>query len=103
MLARLKWRGAVASFFAAAAVAAFLTPAKAQAPSGQPVTIGFSIALTGRLAPNGKQALLGMKIWEEEINAKGGMLARPVKLDYYDNQCNASKLPGLYTKLLAAD
>ena len=76
MLARLKWRGAVASFFAAAAVAMLLTPAKAQAPSGQPVTIGFSMALTGPLAANGKQALLGMKIWEEEINKKGGLLGR---------------------------
>ena len=53
MLARLKWRGAVASFFAAGAVAMLLTPANAQAPSGQPVTIGFSMALTGPLAANG--------------------------------------------------
>jgi branched-chain amino acid transport system substrate-binding protein len=103
MFARLKWRGAVASFFAAAAVALFLVPAKAQAPSGQPVTIGFSMALTGGLAPNGKQALLGMKIWEEEINAKGGLLGRPVKLVYYDDQSNASMVPGIYTKLLDVD
>jgi branched-chain amino acid transport system substrate-binding protein len=103
MLARLKWRGAVASFFAAAAVAIFLTPAKAQAPSGQPVTIGFSMALTGPLAANGKQALLGMKIWEEEINAKGGLLGRPVKLVYYDDQSNPSTVPGIYTKLLDVD
>ena len=39
-----------------------------------------------RSAPNGKQALLGMKIWEEETNAKGGLLGRPVKLVYYDDQ-----------------
>src|SRR2546430_10890006 len=103
MLARLKWRGAVASFFAAAAVAMLLTPAKAQAPSGQPVTIGFSMALTGPLAANGKQALLGMKIWEEEINAKGGLLGRPVKLVYYDDQSNPSTVPGIYTKLLDVD
>src|SRR6187399_517347 len=103
MLARLKWRGAVASFFAAAAVAAFLTPAKAQAPSGEPVKIGFSMALTGGLAPNGKQALLGMKIWEEEINAKGGLLGRPVKLVYYDDQSNPSTVPGIYTKLMDVD
>ena len=96
MLARLKWRGAVASFFAAAAVAMLLTPAKAQAPSGQPVTIGFSMALTGPLAANGKQALLGMKIWEEEINAKGGLLGRPVKLVYYDDQSNPSTVPGIW-------
>src|SRR5499433_3046392 len=103
MLARLKWRGAVASFFAAAAVAVFLPPAKAQAPSGQPVTIGFSMALTGPLAANGKQALLGMKIWEEEVNAKGGLLGRPVKLVYYDDQSNPSTVPGIYTKLLDVD
>src|SRR6201984_2071584 len=103
MLARLKWRGAVASFFAAAAVAMLLTPAKAQAPSGQPVTIGFSMALTGPLAANGKQALLGMKIWEEEINAKGGLLGRPVKLVFYDDQSNPSTVPGIYTKLIDVD
>src|SRR6266568_5100860 len=103
MLARLKWRGAVASFFAAAAVAMLLTPAPAQAPSGQPVTIGFSMALTGPLAPNGKQALLGMKIWEEEINAKGGLLGRPVKLIYYDDQSQSAPVPGIYTKLLEVD
>ena len=32
------------------------------------------------LAPNGKQALLGAKIWQEEINAKGGLLGRKVEL-----------------------
>src|SRR5438445_3181026 len=103
MLARLKWRGAVASFFAAAAVAMLLTPAKAQAPSGQPVTIGFSMSLTGPLAANGKQALLGAKIWEEEINGKGGLIGRPVKLVFYDDQSNPSQVPGIYTKLLDVD
>ena len=43
--------------------------------SGDPIKIGFSLALTGPSAPNGKQALLGAKIWEEEINATGGSLA----------------------------
>ena len=61
------------------------------------------MALTGPLAANGKQALLGMKIWEEEINAKGGLLGRPVKLVYYDDQCNPSTVPGIYTKLLDVD
>ena len=62
-------------------VGLFSAPALAQ----EPIKIGFSMALTGPLSPNGKQALLGMKIWEEEINAKGGLLGRPVKLVYYDD------------------
>src|SRR5215471_18579160 len=102
MFARLKWRG-VASFLAVAAVAVFLTPAKAQAPSGEPIKIGFSMALTGPLAANGKQALLGAKIWEEETNKKGGLLGRPVKIIYYDDQSNPSTVPGIYTKLLDVD
>ena len=103
MSARLKWRGALASFVATAALAVFGSPAGAQAPSGQPITIGFGMALTGPLAANGKQALLGAKIWEETINKKGGLLGRPVKLVYYDDQSNPSTVPGIYTKLLDVD
>ena len=61
------------------------------------------MALTGPLAANGKQALLGAKIWEETINKKGGLLGRPVKLVYYDDQSNPSTVPGIYTKLLDVD
>ena len=43
-----------------------------------------------------------MQIWEEEINAKGG-LSRPVKLVYYDDQSQAAPVPGIYTKLLDVD
>ena len=84
----------------AGAAASFAGPAGAQ---GKPFTIGFSMNLTGPLAPNGKAALLASQIWEEDINAKGGLLGRPVKLIYYDDQSNPSTVPGLYTKLLDVD
>ena len=71
--------------------------------SGEPIRIGFSMALTGGLAPNGKSALLAQKIWEEDVNAKGGLLGRPVKLVYYDDQTNPATVPGIYTKLLDVD
>jgi branched-chain amino acid transport system substrate-binding protein len=83
------------------AAAALTTGAYAQ--SGEPIKIGYSMALTGGLAPNGKSALLAQKIWEEDINAKGGLLGRPVKLLYYDDQTNPSTVPGIYTKLLDVD
>ncbi len=94
------------SLIAGAAVALvlpFVSPAQAQAPAGEPIKIGFSMSLTGPLAANGKQALLGMQIWEEETNAKGGLLGRPVKLIYYDDQSQAAPAPGIYTKLLDID
>ena len=90
--------------FAAGLVAATALACLPNAASAQePIKIGFGMALTGPLAANGKQALLGMKIWEEETNAKGGLLGRPVKLIYYDDQSNPSTVPGIYTKLLDVD
>src|ERR1700689_1447413 len=61
------------------------------------------MALTGSLAVNGQQALLGAQIWAEEINAKGGRLGRQVHLIHYDDQSNPSNVPGIYTKLLEVD
>jgi branched-chain amino acid transport system substrate-binding protein len=74
----------------------------AGAQSGE-IKIGYSMAMTGGLGPNGKSALLAQKIWEEDINAKGGLLGRKVKLIYYDDQSNPSTVPGIYTKLLDVD
>src|SRR5205814_3963898 len=71
--------------------------------AADPITIGFGMALTGPLAANGKMSLLAMKIWEEDVNAKGGLLGRQVKLVYYDDQSNPSTVPGIYTKLLEVD
>ncbi len=71
--------------------------------AAEPITIGFSMSLTGGLAPNGKAALLAMQIWAENANAKGGMLGRPVKLIWYDDQSNPALVPGIYTKLLDVD
>ena len=71
--------------------------------AADPIKIGFSLAQTGPLAPNGKQALLGAKIWEEEVNAKGGLLGRKVELISYDDQSNPANVPGIYAKLLDVD
>ena len=99
---RLKTLGRLAAGVATAAVLA-LAPNAACAQSGEPIKIGFSMSLTGPLAANGKQALLGAKIWEEETNGKGGLIGRPVKLIFYDDQSNPSQVPGIYQKLLDVD
>ena len=89
MLRRLK-RGLLA---AAAGVLALALPSAgpAKAQSGEPIKIGFSMSLTGPLSPNGKQALLGLQIWEEEVNAKGGLLGKKVELVVRDDESNPAK------------
>ena len=99
---RFRLNSALAAAAVAAVMAAALTGGAA-AQSGAPIKIGFSMAMTGGLAANGKSALLAQKIWEEDVNAKGGLLGRPVKLVYYDDQSNPSTVPGIYTKLIDVD
>jgi branched-chain amino acid transport system substrate-binding protein len=99
MISRLTSLICAVSAVAAAALAAD----RAAAQTGAPIKIGFSMAMTGGLAANGKSALLAQKIWEEDVNAKGGLLGRPVKLIYYDDQSNPATVPGIYTKLLDID
>ena len=80
-------------------VAAIPAPARA----AEPIKIGLGMSLTGKLAANGKMALLAMQIWEDDINAAGGLIGRPVKLVYYDDQSDPAQVPGIYTKLLDVD
>ena len=87
----------------AAFAVAIACAAPAAAQDKKPIKIGFGIAETGPLGPNGKSALVAMEIWVEETNAKGGLLGRPVELVHYDDQSNPSTVPGIYTKLLDVD
>src|SRR3984957_18609467 len=86
-----------------AAAAASLAAATGAVAQSGPIKSRYSMAMTGGLGPNGKSALLAQKIWDEDINAKGGLLGRQVKLIYYDDQSNPSTVPGIYTKLLDVD
>ena len=85
------------------AAALFVWAAAPEACASEPITIGLGMALTGGLAVVGKSGLLAMQIWAEDVNAKGGLLGRPVKLIYYDDQSNPAVVPGIYTKLLDVD
>ncbi len=79
------------------------TSAQTAAPAGPPIRIGMSMALTGGVAPIGKQVLVALKIWRDDVNAHGGLLGRPVELVYYDDQSNPANVPGIYTKLIDVD
>ena len=57
-----KFRLSVLLSRSAAAIAAILAISTASAQEKEPIKIGFGMAMTGPLAANGKQALLGMKI-----------------------------------------
>jgi branched-chain amino acid transport system substrate-binding protein len=73
------------------------------AQSGDPIKIGAGLALTGGGAPAGKMLLAALELWRDDVNAKGGLLGRPVAVVVYDDQSNPNNVPGLYTKLISVD
>jgi len=84
----------------AAAALVLTSGAVAQQP---PVKIGMSMAQTGGLAGGGKPSLLGIEIWRDEVNARGGLLGRKVELVVYDDKSSAAETPAIYAKLLDVD
>jgi len=92
--------------FTAAGLGAAATasmPFRAARAEAKPIRIGFSIAQSGGLAAGGKSGLLALEIWRDDVNAKGGVLARQVELVGYDDQSSAAQAPAIYSKLIDID
>jgi branched-chain amino acid transport system substrate-binding protein len=68
-----------------------------------PIKIGMSMPQTGGLAAGGKASLLGIEIWRDDVNAKGGLLGRKVELVVYDDKSSATETPAIYAKLVDVD
>ena len=94
--------GRAALWLAPLAMAAAVLPS-APVQAADPIKIGFSMSSTGGLAGGGKSALLAYEIWRDDVNAKGGLLGRPVQLINYDDQSNPALVPAIYSKLLDID
>lgn len=69
----------------------------------KPIRIGYCLSLTGPVAGNSLSARLAHDIWREDINSRGGLLGRPVELVCYDDHADASRVPGLYQRLMDED
>jgi len=95
----------LAAVFAAgifALAATFVTPLRA-APSGAPIRIGGTLALTGPLASTGIVHQLVADIFVEEINKKDGLLGRPVQYVVKDDQSKPDLARTLYEQLITVD
>jgi branched-chain amino acid transport system substrate-binding protein len=95
---RLGFRGALAWLL----VVAFASTAVA-APSGPPVRIGSTLALTGPLAPTALLHKIAGEIYIEELNKANGLLGRPVEWVLLDDQSKPDVARSLYEKLITVD
>jgi branched-chain amino acid transport system substrate-binding protein len=68
--------------------------------TSESIKIGYCLSLTGPLGANGQTARLTHQIWQEDVNARGGLLGREVELICIDDQSISSSVAGIYESLL---
>ncbi len=82
--------------------AAVLLQQQVQA-AGDPVRVGITVSLTGQYEEPGKVQLQGVEMWVHDINQRGALLGRPVKLVYYDDKSDPATSARLYEQLIVQD
>ena len=87
---------------AALALVGSALPAGA-APSGPPIRIGSTLALTGPLAPTALIHKIAGEIYVEQLNRGNGLLGRPVEWVLFDDQSKPDLTRSLYEKLITVD
>src|ERR687898_390155 len=86
-----------------AAVAAQDATPMAAPPTGEPITIGAAVSTTGSNGRTGLYQQEAYLLWEEQKNASGGLLGRPVQMVLYDDQSDPATGARLYERLLTED
>jgi branched-chain amino acid transport system substrate-binding protein len=73
------------------------------------IRIGFSMAITGYLAPGAVSEMNAYKLWKDTVNDKGGIYIKnlgkklPVEFIFYDDQSREETAIRIYEKLLTQD
>jgi branched-chain amino acid transport system substrate-binding protein len=62
----------------------------------EPIVFGVSLGLTGKFAPVSIDMQNGIRLWEMQVNKKGGILGRPVKVLIEDDQSNPENAKKIY-------
>ncbi|MDB5954223.1 amino acid ABC transporter substrate-binding protein [Ramlibacter sp.] len=86
-----------------AAGSALALPVLAQAPAGQPIRVGSTLALTGPLSATALTHKLVGEIYVEQLNKRGGLLGRPVQWIVKDDQSKPELARTLYEQLVTSD
>ena len=95
---RHAWLGAVAAF-------GISSPALAADPglTDTEITIGLFGPLSGPLVGYGLDPVNAAKMWYDDLNKKGGVHGRKIKLVIEDDKCTANDLVAVVKKLVTVD
>jgi branched-chain amino acid transport system substrate-binding protein len=85
------------------AASAAASPSAATAPSGEPITIGSTLSLTGAFGATGVIHRIVGEQFVARLNANGGLLGRPVEWTVLDDESDQAKVTSLYERLISQD
>jgi branched-chain amino acid transport system substrate-binding protein len=71
--------------------------------SAAPITIGASLSLTGDFSADGQAFQKGYNLWAKDVNAKGGILGRQVKITVLNDASNPTQAVTNYQTLINTD
>ena len=71
--------------------------------AAEPIRIGTTQSLTGQFEEFGNTQMKGLKMWRDDVNARGALLGRPVELIIYDDHSDPARSAWLYRKLVNED
>src|SRR5919106_983413 len=70
---------------------------------GNEVLVGGAISQTGRYAEPAGRQVNSIKLWVDEVNARGGLLGHKIKLILLDDKSDTQTAIKLYEKLITED
>jgi branched-chain amino acid transport system substrate-binding protein len=88
---------------AVVAVIALGSPARAHHRPNNEVLIGGAISQTGQYAEPAGRQVNSIKLWVDEVNARGGLLGHKVALELLDDKSDVQTAIKLYEKLITED
>lgn len=74
-------------------------PASAQ----EPIRIGVSLGLTGKYSEMSDMQMKGFRLWESDVNKRGGLLGKKVHVIIYDDKSDPRTAKSLYEHLILND
>ncbi len=77
-------------------------PSKPAGADG-PIRIGLTLGLTGKYSYMSDMQLKGFKLWQEDVNSRGGILGREIELTIYDDKSNPRIATSIYKQLVLND
>jgi branched-chain amino acid transport system substrate-binding protein len=71
--------------------------------SKEPILIGASLSLTGDFSADGQAFRQGYELWASDVNSRGGLLGRQVKLVILNDGSSPTTVVSNYQKLISVD